>query len=438
MIFLIIVINKHIKIGIVVQLLKTLMDYYIPVLFISGLASLGMAFMPALSKRTGISYSLIYVAIGSAIYWFIGDKLPTPLPTLNNEVTIHLTELIVIISLMGTGIKIDRSFSFKHWSSPLRLIFIAMMLCIVACVFLGTYMLNLALPAALLLAAVLVPTDPVLASDVQVGPPNEGYKSEAKFALTSEAGLNDGFAFPFTWLAIVVATTGLQTSSLIGWLGFHLIYKIAAGLVLGWLCGKLAAYLIFRVSEKHKLLKPTDGFLAISLMLCTYGLTELLHGYGFIAVFISGLTLRHSEKTHDYHKELHSFTDQIERVLLGVMLIFFGGTLVSGILKPLTFEMATFSLGFLLFIRPVTAYLSLFGKEIHWQEKLAISFFGIRGMGSVYYLAFALGHASFSNQDQLWAIVAFTMLLSIVMHGLSATRVMNHLKVKLPREPIPE
>jgi NhaP-type Na+/H+ or K+/H+ antiporter len=311
-------------------------------------------------------------------------------------------------------------------------------LCIIACVFLGMFMLNLALPVALLLGAVLVPTDPVLASDVQVGPPNERYKSETKFALTSEAGLNDGFAFPFTWLAIVVATTGMHTSTIIDWFGYHLIYKIVVGLVLGWLCGKLAAYLIFTVSEKHGLLKPTDGFLAISLMLCTYGLTELLHGYGFIAVFISGLTLRHSEKTHDYHKELHSFTDQIERILLGVMLIFFGGTLVSGILKPLTLEMAIFSMGFLLLIRPMTAYLSLFGKEIHWKEKLAISFFGIRGMGSVYYLAFALGHASFSNEGELWAIVAFTMLVSIVMHGLTATRVMNHLKIKMPREPVPE
>jgi NhaP-type Na+/H+ or K+/H+ antiporter len=414
------------------------MNHYIPVLLIAGLASFGMAFMPAVSKRTGVSYSLIYVAIGIIIYLIMGDSLPSPLPTLNNEVTVHLTELIVIISLMGTGIKIDRSFSFRRWSSPMRLILIAMVLCIIACVLLGTYMLNLALPAALLLGAVLVPTDPVLASDVQVGPPNEKYKSETKFALTSEAGLNDGFAFPFTWLAIVVATTGLQSSSLIDWLGYHLIYKIVAGLFLGWLCGKLAAYLVFTVSEKYGLVKSTDGFLAISLMLCTYGLTELLHGYGFIAVFISGLTLRHSEKTHDYHKELHSFTDQIERILLGVMLIFFGGTIVSGILKPLTLEMAIFSMGFLVFIRPVTAYLSLFGKQIHWKEKLAISFFGIRGMGSVYYLAFALGHASFSNEAQLWAIVAFTMLLSIVMHGLTATRVMNHLKITIPREPVPE
>jgi NhaP-type Na+/H+ or K+/H+ antiporter len=414
------------------------MDQYIVVLFIAGLASLGMAFMPAISKRIGISYSLIYVAIGIIIYLILGDNLPSPIPALNKNITTHLTELIVIISLMGTGIKIDRGFSFNKWSSPLRLILISMILCIVACVLLGFFALDLGLPAALLLAAVLVPTDPVLASDVQVGPPNEKFKSEAKFALTSEAGLNDGFAFPFTWLAIIAATSGINSDSLIDWIGYQLLYKIAAGLLLGWICGKVAAYLIFTFSKKHSLLKPTDGFLAISVMLCTYGLTELLHGYGFIAVFISGLTLRHSEKNHDYHKELHSFTDQIERILLGILLIIFGGTLVSGILKPLTTESALFSLGFLFIIRPATAYLSLLGTQIHLKEKLAISFFGIRGMGSVYYLAFALGHVSFSNEDQLWAIVAFTMLVSIVIHGLTATPVMKYLKVKMAQEPVPE
>ncbi|RZM21634.1 MAG: hypothetical protein EOO88_32260 [Pedobacter sp.] len=192
------------------------------------------------------------------------------------------------------------------------------------------------------------------------------------------------------------------------------------------------------MSEKYRLLKPTDGFLAISLMLCTYALTEALHGYGFIAVFICGLTLRHAEKDNSYHKELHAFTDQVERLLLGVLLIFFGGALVSGILKQLTLEMVLFSAVFLLMVRPLSAYLSLVGLPVHWKEKMAISFFGIRGMGSVYYLAFAFGQASFPDEQALWAIVAFTLLLSIVLHGLTATSVMNHLKVDMASEKIPE
>ncbi len=407
-------------------------------MLIAGLASLGMAFMPAIAKRTGISYSLIYVAIGALVYLTAGDYLPSPLPQSNNNLTLHLSELIVIISLMGTGIKIDRSFSFRRWASPLRLVFIAMILCVLACTFLGLSILQVSLPAAILLAAVLSPTDPVLASDVQVGPPNEKVKSETKFALTSEAGLNDGMAFPFTWLAILAATAGLGTETLIKWASYYVLYKIAAGFLLGWLCGKLAAYLVFTVSKKHRLLKPTDGFVAIALVLFTYGLTELLHGYGFIAVFICGITLRHAEKNHDYHQELHSFTDQMERLLLGLLLILFGGSLVSGILEPLNTSTVVYALMFLLVIRPLTAYLALTGTQMHWKERLAICFFGIRGMGSIFYLAFALHEVAFQKSDELWAVVTFTMLLSIIMHGLTATRVMNHLKVQLPREPLPE
>jgi NhaP-type Na+/H+ or K+/H+ antiporter len=415
-----------------------LMDKYILVMLLFGLSSFGMAFMPTITKRTGISFSLIYVAAGALLYLIWPTSLPSPLPSENGKLTVHLSELIVIISLMGTGIKIDRAFSFQNWSTPIKLISITMLLCMAVCALLGYFMLHLALPSAVLIAAVLAPTDPVLAADVQVGPPEEKFKSETKFALTSEAGLNDGMAFPFTWLAITLALTAAgQDMQLMHWFGYYFLFKVAAGFVLGWLSGKIAGYLIFTVSEKYRLISPTDGFLAISLTLCTYGITEALHGYGFIAVFVAGFTLRHSEKSHSYHKELHSFTDQIERVLLGILLIFLGGTLAVGILKPLNLQMVLFSGLFLFIVRPLIGYMSLAGSTMHWKERLAISFFGIRGMGSVFYLAFALDHAYFGQTEDLWAVVAFTMLLSIVMHGLTATTIMKRLEVQMPREQIP-
>lgn len=414
------------------------MDQYFLVLLLIGLSSLGMAFMPAVSKRTGISYSLLYVGAGAIIYLLWPEILPSPLPAQNSNLTLHVTELIVIISLMGTGIKIDRAFSWRSWATPLKLISITMILCIGFACLLGMFLLHLALPAAVLLGAVLAPTDPVLAADVQVGPPNETIKSETKFSLTSEAGLNDGMAFPFTWLAIILCLNAAgQQESFFNWFSYYLIYKVLAGLVLGFLMGKLAAFLVFTVSGKYNLLKPTDGFLAISLTLCVYGLTEALHGYGFLAVFVSALSLRHSEKTHKYHGELHAFTDQIERLLLGILLIFFGGSLVSGILEPLSWQIVLFSLIFILIVRPLTAYLPLMASSMHWKERLAISFFGIRGMGSIFYLAFAFSHAKFGAERELWAIVAFTILVSVVMHGLTASPIMNHLKVEMPKKDIP-
>lgn len=401
------------------------MSQYILMMLIAGIASIGMAFIPSLAKKIGLSYAIVYVGIGVLFYLLRPSALPAALPQQDNTLVLHLTELIVIISLMGTGIKIDRSFSFKKWSTPLRLIFIAMILAISISAVLGVFVLGLTLSSALLLAAVLAPTDPVLAADVQVGPPNERSKSEPRFALTSEAGLNDGMAFPFTWLAIVVASQGISTSSMWHWTWYYLIFKIALGLLIGWLCGKLVGYLVFSVSEKYRLLKASDGFLAISLTLVTYALAESFHAYGFIAVFVAGLTLRHCEKGHEYHQQLHSFTDQMERMLLAVLLIFFGGTLVGGVLGPLTFKMALVSIGFLLLVRPLTSFLSLLGSSTSPAEKLAISFFGIRGMGSIYYLAFAFEEVKFAQQDVLWAMVSFTVLISIILHGLTATPIMK-------------
>jgi len=406
------------------------MSQYILLMLIAGIAGIGMAFIPSLAKKIGISYSIVYVVLGVLIYLIWPGALPAPLPQKDNSLVLHLTELIVIISLMGTGIKIDRSFSFKKWSTPLRLILIAMILAILISALLGVFVLGLTLSAALLLAAVLAPTDPVLAADVQVGPPNERGKSEPRFALTSEAGLNDGMAFPFTWLAIVVASQGISTSSMWHWTWYYLFYKIAGGLVIGWLSGKLVGYLVFSISEKYRLLKASDGFLAISLTLFTYAITESFHAYGFIAVFVAGITLRHYEKGHEYHQQLHSFTDQMERMLLAVLLIFFGGSLVGGVLAPLTLKMSLVSLGFVVLVRPLTSYLSLLGSSTPLKEKLAISFFGIRGMGSIYYLAFAFSEVKFEQQDVLWAVVSCTILISIVLHGLTATPIMESLRSK--------
>lgn len=415
------------------------MDHYILIITLIGLAAFGMVWMPAFTKRTGISYSTIYTLAGIIIYSLFPGSLPDPDPDSKGDLILRLSEMAVIISLMGTGIKIDRPFSLKNWASPIRLIFIAMTLTIAGAAFLGYTLLGLSLAATFLLGAALAPTDPVLASDVQVAPPNEGIKSETRFALTAEAGLNDGMAFPFTWLAIVLALIASGgDESLMNWFAYDLLYKVFAGIAMGYLTGRAVGYLIFKFSRKYKFLKTRDGFLAISLTLLVYGLTEIIHGYGFVAVFICAITLRHFEKKAEFHDDLHSFTDQIERLLLGVLLILFGGALANGILNPLTWKMVLFTLLFLLLIRPLAAYTSLISCNIHIKEKLAISFFGIRGIGSIFYLAFAFKEANFAEEKELWAIVAFTILISVVIHGLTATSVMKYLKHHIPEEQVPE
>ncbi len=176
------------------------MDAYIAILIVIGFAALGMAWMPAFTKATKISYSILYVGVGAVLFSTAGNILPLPDPISKNTATVRLTEMIVIISLMGSDLKIDRPFSLRNWRVPLRLVSITMLLSIAGVTAVGYYLLGFGIAAAALLGAVLAPTDPVLAADVQVGAPMEGDNTHSKLALTAEAGMNDGTAFPFTWL----------------------------------------------------------------------------------------------------------------------------------------------------------------------------------------------------------------------------------------------
>ncbi|WP_207425227.1 sodium:proton antiporter [Pedobacter sp. SYSU D00535] len=396
------------------------MDIYIIGLTVVGIASLAMAWMPAITQKTGISYSIWYVLAGIIIYTFF-DFFPTPDPIREEDYAVHLSELVVIISLMGTGLKIDEAFSLKGWAIPFKLVTLTMILSIAGVALLSYYILGFDLPSAILLGAVLAPTDPVLASDVQVGPPLEKQKNNVRFALTAEAGMNDGMAFPFTWLAIALALSGGTTSGVIGdWVMKDIFYRILVGVALGYFIGRLIAWLIFYLPRKNSAVEMRDGFVAVSVTLASYGITELFQGYGFIAVFITAITIRNYELDHQYHTKMHSFTDQIERIALAIVLILFGGSLATGILGDLSWYTVAFALGFIFILRPFTAYISLIGSGFSAKEKSAISFFGIRGMGSFFYLAFALKKANFQYADELWAAVSFVVLISIIIHGCTA------------------
>ena len=405
------------------------MDSYILSLAIIGLAALGMAWMPYLSQKIRISYAVIYVAIGILFYSLFGNVLPTPNPIKYADYAQHLTELVVIISIMGTGLKIDQPFSFKTWSIPFRLVTITMMLCIGLMFLLGRYFLGFNIASALLLGAALAPTDPVLASDVQVGPPMEDVKDNVRFSLTAEAGMNDGVAFPFTWLAIALAMMTVNKNFDVGsWVLYDLIYRVVAGVGIGYAMGRFLAYLVFYLPEKRNFVVIKDGFVGIAATLLVYGVTELLHGYGFIAVFVTAITLRNSELNHQLHKELHNFTDQVERILVAIVLILFGGCLASGILNYLTWPMALVGIAFIFIIRPLSGLMGLIGIPVHRKEKLAISFFGIRGIGSFFYLSFAINTYFFGYEKELWSLVSFIVLISVIIHGITANNVMNRMK----------
>lgn len=410
------------------------MQTYLLAMAIIGLATFSMAWMPSITKKTNISYSIFYVALGALLYSLL-DDLPLPDPLYDQEFTLHLTELAVIIALMGTGLKIDSRFSFKTWKIPFKLIIITMLSSIIIVSALGVFSLNFDLASAILLAAVLTPTDPVLAADVQEGPPQEKESVAAKFHLTAEAGLNDGMAFPFTWLAITVAlmiSTG--EGSIAEWFLVDFLYRIIAGIAIGFILGKVVAYIIFVIPKKLSFFKCMDGFVAISTTLFVYAITEMAYGYGFIAVFVSAIVIRNFEFEHEHHLTLHNFTDQAERILLAIVLLLFGGSLAHGLLENLSWPMAIFGVVFIFIIRPFTGYLSFIGSRFHKKERWATSFFGIKGVGSFFYLAFALEQTNFIYAEEIWSTVAFIVLLSIIVHGSTATLAMNKITAEFSGE----
>ncbi len=400
-------------------------DPYIVVLTAGGLLIALVAWLPLALRRLPLSLPVVCIALGAAIFALPQVGL-NPLPLRYPEVTERLTEFVVIIALMGAGLKIDRVVGLRRWRVTWRLLAVTMPLSIAAIALLGLWA-GLPLAAAILLAASLAPTDPVLAADVQVGPPKTGDEDEVRFGLTSEAGLNDGLAFPFVNLGLALAlasTTGEPW--LIDWLSYDVAWKLLAGLVAGWLVGRLFGWLTFWVPGTS-LAKTGDGLIAVACTLVAYGATEAIHGYGFLAVFISALTLRHAHRQHEFQREMHDITEQLERIAMMVVLLLFGGALVGGLLAPLTWTDVALAAGVLLVVRPLSGLIGMIGLKASWSERLTLAFFGIRGVGSFYYLAYGLNHAPIAGAERLWAIVGLIVLASVLLHGLTVTPVMRGL-----------
>jgi NhaP-type Na+/H+ or K+/H+ antiporter len=393
-----------------------------------GVGALLAGVLPRILERRPLSMPIAFLALGMLVF-ALPLGLPDANPLAHPKLTEHLTEIGVIVALMGAGLKIDRPLSRRGWASTWRLLAIAMPLTIAAMALLGWWWAGLVPAAALLLGAALAPTDPVLASDVQVGEPTdeEDSEDEVRFALTSEAGLNDGLAFPFVYAAIAMA--GVAGMGWAGeWLLKDVLIKGVIGVVGGLIIGKLLGKLFFRArKEALRLAKHSEGFLALAATFLAYGLVEVAGGYGFVAVFIAARAIRSAERSHDFHQVLHDFAEQTERLLTVMLLLLFGGAVVSGVLAPLTWQAALVGLALIFVLRPITGFLSLRGAPGRTAEHWVIAAFGIRGIGSFYYLSYAMSHAEFDQVELLWATVGFVVLVSVVIHGVAVTPIMRML-----------
>jgi NhaP-type Na+/H+ or K+/H+ antiporter len=422
------------------------------VFLLVGVSLLLAVVLPNALSKHAISAPMVLLVVGMLI-----GLLPLPegvsaSPIENRAFIEHLSELCVVVALMGVGLAIDRPLdwrswtAWKRWGATWRLLALAMPLCIVGVALLGWWVMGLAPAGALLLGAVLAPTDPVLASDVQVGGPSTedidadeeiDESDEVRFALTSEAGLNDGLAFPFVYAAIFLASLGSFGEWGLHWFAWELVGKVLVGALAGTAVGYLLAKLAFRSPMPSLRLAETgEPLLALAGVLLSYGAAEVTGGYGFLAVFACAMTLRSAERGHEYHQHMHESIERLERLLTLIILLLLGIALTNSVGADLTWQGAAVGTTLVFFIRPATAYFSLWigsGRDrmgdqfLDRPEKHATSFFGVRGIGSIYYLAYAAGAAEFARLDELWAAVGFTIGLSVLVHGVAATPVMERL-----------
>jgi NhaP-type Na+/H+ or K+/H+ antiporter len=422
------------------------------VYILAGTSLLMAVLLPILLERIAVSAPMVLLFVGALIGLLPQFSSMSFNPRDHSVFTEHLTEVTVIVALMGVGLALDRPLdlrkprTWRGWGATWRLLGIAMPLCIASVALMG-WGLGLAPAAAILLGAVLAPTDPVLASDVQVAGPTVreeldpdleiDERDEVRFALTSEAGLNDGLAFPFVYFAIMVATMGPLGEWGLRWFAWELVGKIVVGVAIGAVVGWGLAKVAFRSSRPaFRLAETGEPLLALAAVLLSYGLAEVSGGYGFLSVFACAMALRSAERGHDYHAHMHGVVERLERLLTLAVLLLLGVAMTNGLLQPLTWQAAVLAVFLIFVFRPAAGWLSLRirapgprpgSSALGPRERGATALLGVRGVGSLYYIAYATNQVDFGDSDLLWATVAFTVALSVLVHGVAAKPVMRRL-----------
>ena len=344
-------------------------------------------------------------------------------PVDDAEVVERLAEFALVVALFSTGLKLDRALSWREWGSVVRLLAVVMPLTIGAIALFGSLAMGLPLAAAIVLGAALAPTDPVLAGDVGVGPPGEEDEREPHFAVTAEAGLNDGLAFPFVTLGLFLAMEERGDAWVVEWVLADIGYAVVVGVAVGGVGGWLLAAGVLRLREQGLLARELDGWVAVGAVLVLYGATELIGALGFLAAFVGGLGFRRYERDHEVNERVHLGAEVVEKfselaaiLLLGSMVTLAGWSeagWAGAALAPLL----------LLAIRPLTVLVAFVGSEITLRERTFLGWFGVRGVGSLYYAAAAIATGFLTVQEAqsvFWAI-AVCVVVSIVVHGITGS-----------------
>lgn len=437
------------------------MGYFAWILFI-GVLLVATSMAAGVIRRGPITSFAVYLAAGVLVGPAVLGLARVPFDHDNAGWLRAVTETGLVVSLFITGLKLRVPFRHGGWKTAARLAVPAMLLTIGGVTVLAHLALGWSWPLALALAAILSPTDPVLANLVSVDDARDD--DALRVALSGEAGLNDGTALPFLLLALTLMTTRETGTALwTHWVGVELAWGWLAGIGLGFAMGWLIGHAGTHLRHVTRDVAPSD-FLALGIMALAYAGAELLHASGFLAAFAAGVGLRrveihvagkHSADSDDVvpdnasepaellvrpnerstagndHpvqtvgwvvSDALSFGDTIER-LIGALLVFVVGVAV---LPAFSWAGALVALVLFLGIRPASVWLSTVRDGLPWQRRLLLGWFGIRGLGSLNYLAYALTHGLAGRDGDDLATIALTVVaLSIFVHGMTTTPLME-------------
>lgn len=399
-----------------------MVDTYISFLLILGLLILVVTLGSGWISRLPLSYALIYLVMGVLLGPFGIHVFQVKPSTALLE---RLTEFVVIVSVFGCGLKMNRPLNPASWQITIRLIGILMPLSIGAIAVIAHFLLDFDWGPAILLGAIIAPTDPVLASDVQLDHLQD--HDELRFSLTSEGGLNDSLAFPFVYFGLYWIQKGNPDSWFQKWVFIDLLWAIAAGILMGILVA-LSIHWIDQQLQRHQPAEDLmEDLVALSIILLTYALTEMVNGYGFLAVFVAGLTLRSRYRNKpDKRLAQMAVVEQFEKLLEIITILLLGSLLLIDPLLEYASQAGMIALGLLMVVRPIGAWISLLGSGLPNQTRWLFGWFGIRGVGSLYYLFYALGKGVGEQiAEPLTWTVFIVVVSSIILHGLSTSPLMG-------------
>jgi sodium/hydrogen antiporter len=417
---------------------------------IIGVLLILMGLSGSVLKRLPLSPAMLYLAIG-----FVLGPSGVALVTLDPYHDAHwltqLTEVALLISLFSVGLRLRVAITDPMWRLPIRLGVIGMLVTIALLACANFFLVGLSVGGALLLAAMLAPTDPVLASDVQIQ--DVGDRDRIRFSLSGEGGLNDGTTYPFVMLGLFLL--GVPDTDIYGgaWAVPFMLWAVAAGLLSGWLLGRGVVALALYLRQRYRQALGLEEFFSLGLIALSYGVAHLMHGIGFVAVFAAGVAMRdiehrasgeaepasvlgavaisdepvvatHPAKSAAYMAEtVLGFNQQLEHIAEFVMVLLLGIMLSA---TGFSFEGVLIAALLLVVIRPIAAAIALTGQRATRLQRQLVAWFGIRGIGSFYYLVFALQYPWQDNLKQRFVPLVLTVVaVSVLVHGVTATPLME-------------